>query len=116
MAAQELVVAKNADRVVAFLCFKTIGARVSEILWMAVHHSLFGQGIGTLILDEVCRDLVSKGIGLLTVKTLAPSVDYPPYARTRRFYEKNGFVLIAEIDPYPGWSPGNPCAIYVKPF
>ena len=116
LATQELVVARNAGAVVGFACFKMIGAHVSEIFWLAVPDSLLGQGIGTLLLDSVCRDLASKGVRLLTVKTLAPSVDYPPYARTRRFYEKNGFLLIEEIDPYPGWDPGNPCAIYVKPL
>lgn len=38
----------------------------------------------------------------------------PRYARTRKFYEQRGFHLLEEIDPYPGWDPGNPCAIYVK--
>lgn len=116
LAAEGLVVAIKDNRVVGFLCLKAINANASEILWLAVQHSLTGQGIGTLIVDTICRNLASRGVRLLTVKTLASSVDYPPYARTRRFYEKNGFLLIAEIDPYPGWDPGNPCAIYVKPL
>jgi len=47
-------------------------------------------------------------------KTLAPDVEYAPYEATRRFYEKKGFIHLETIDPYPGWDPGNPCAIYVR--
>ena len=65
-------------------------------------------------MDNLCRDLESRMVRLVMVKTLAPTVDYPPYALTRRFYEKNGFALIDVIDPYPKWDPGNPCAIYVR--
>lgn len=116
LAAEGIMVARKDARVAGFLCLKAINVNVWEILWLAVQHSLSGQGIGTALLDSACRDLASRGVRLLTVKTLAPSVDYPPYARTRRFYEKNGFLLIEEIDPYPKWDPGNPCAIYVKPL
>jgi len=39
--------------------------------------------------------------------------DCQPYAKTRRFYEKRGFVPVLVIDPYPEW--GEPMALYVKP-
>jgi hypothetical protein len=58
--------------------------------------------------------LRANGVMLLEVKTLAPTVVYTPYERTRRFYEHAGFILLEVVDPYPGWEPGNPCAIYVK--
>lgn len=48
------------------------------------------------------------------VKTLAPTVDYPPYDATRAFYASQGFHLVDIIDPYPAWNPGNPCAIYLN--
>ena len=54
------------------------------------------------------------GASVLEVKTLGASSDATNYDGTRRFYERHGFVLLEEIDPFPGWEPGNPCAIYVK--
>jgi len=32
---------------------------------------------------------------------------------TRGFEAHRGFVPVDTIDPLPGWSPGNPAAIYV---
>ena len=57
--------------------------------------------------------MMKGGIALIEVKTLAATADYAPYEKTRRFYEL-GLFLIETIDPFPGWEPGNPCAIYVK--
>lgn len=114
LAAEELYVARCNLEPVGFVCVKEKSPDVFEILWMAVRKTRTGCGIGTLIMDNLYRNLKSQGARLVVVKTLAPTVDYPPYTRTRRFYEKNGFVLVDVIDPYPDWDPGNPCAIYVK--
>jgi hypothetical protein len=66
------------------------------------------------LINYVAADLKPKGTRLLEVKTLSPQADYQPYQATRRFYDENGFLLIDIIDPYPGWEPGNPCALYAK--
>jgi GNAT superfamily N-acetyltransferase len=87
---------------------------VAEISWLAVKLEHQRKGYGTAMVNFITLELKSKGVRFLEVKTLAPEVNYPPYEPTRRFYEKSGFVLIDIIDPYPGWEPGNPCAIYVK--
>jgi hypothetical protein len=55
-----------------------------------------------------------EGARLLEVKTLDASAQSAEYEVTRRFYENRGFELLESIDPFPGWEPGNPCAIYVK--
>jgi len=39
-------------------------------------------------------------------------LNYKLYDRTRRFYEKKGFVRIALIDPYPEWR--EEALVYVK--
>lgn len=72
------------------------------------------KGYGTALIEHTSIRLKEKGIRLLEVKTLAPQAGYQPYEATRRFYNKNGFILTDIIDPYPGWEPGNPCALYVK--
>jgi hypothetical protein len=61
--------------------------------------------------DESAR---RAGARLVEVKTLDASVPSADYGVTRKFYEKRGFELLESIDPFPGWEPGNPCAIYVK--
>ncbi len=56
----------------------------------------------------------TAGVRLLEVKTLDASVPSADYAATRLFYERRGFELLESIDLFPGWEPGNACAIYVK--
>lgn len=87
---------------------------VAEISWLAVKPEHQRKGYGTAMVNFVTAELKKREVRLLEVKTLSPEANYPPYELTRRFYEKSGFVLIDIIDPYPGWEPGNPCAIYVK--
>lgn len=48
----------------------------------------------------------------LTVKTLADTVDFEPYERTRKFYYKIGFVPL-EIFPLH-WDIDNPCLFLAK--
>jgi GNAT superfamily N-acetyltransferase len=95
----------------------TIAARKSpagaEILWMAVDAGWRGRGHGTTLLGHVLDHLAATGISVVEVKTLDRSSGYLPYAATRAFWERNGFVHVDTIDPLPDWEPGNPSAIYV---
>jgi GNAT superfamily N-acetyltransferase len=87
---------------------------VLEILWLAVVTDRQGQGHGTALIEALAVQAMRGSIALLEVKTLAATVESPRYARTRQFYERRGFMLLDVIDPYPGWGPGNPCALYVR--
>ncbi len=101
----------------AVIGFATVQAKtslVAEISWMAVKPEYQHGGVGTQLMNQIVSDLKAAGVRLLEVKTLAPTVEYAPYAHTRRFYERRGFIHLETIDPYPEWEPGNPCAIYVK--
>jgi len=109
-----LSVAKNSNEVTGFVTIEHKSNRVAEISWMAVKPNLQRQGIGSALVDRIANDLMYQGIRVLEVKTLSADVDYLPYEKTRRFYEKMGFMHLESIDPYPSWEPGNPCAIYVK--
>ncbi len=109
-----LYVALGSGEVVGFATVQRKSAHVAEILWMAVKLAQQHKGIGSAIMSHVADDLRGQGVRLLEVKTLAEDADYPPYEATRRFYEKMGFMHLETIDPYPGWEPGNPCAIYIK--
>jgi len=104
------------DKVVAFVVVATKSKSVREILWMAVRPGMQGMGIGSTMLADIEGALRADGARLIEVRTLAATASYPPYERTRRFYERAGFVLLETIHPYPGWDQDSPCAIYVKPL
>ena len=95
-------------------CRKT--PHIADILWLAVREQAQGKGVGAALLQGVVDALSAAGVMILEVKTLAPGTSSVGYQATRRFYELHGFEILEIIDPYPGWNPGNPCAIYVKPL
>ena len=80
---------------------------------MAVDRARRGRGHGTMLVNRVLDALAADGVRVVEAKTLDRSSDYPPYQATRAFWERRGFVHIDTIDPFPGWPPGNPAAIYV---
>ena len=109
-----LYVAIELNGVRGFVTIQRENDQVAEISWMAVKIDCQYRGIGSALIDHITNDLRSEGIRLLKVKTLSDDIAYPPYETTRRFYEKMGFIHLETIDPYPGWEPGTPCAIYVR--
>ena len=65
---------------------------VAQIGWMAVNPEFHRKSIGQKLLMGLEIYLVQEDVEDLQVSTLGDSVDYEPYARTRNFYRKNGFV------------------------
>ena len=114
LVAHLLYVAVNLKEVAGFVAIKRKNNHVAEISWMAVKPEHQRRGIGSALVDYVADELRSQRIRVLEVKTLAADVDYSPYEKTRRFYEKMGFIHLETIDPYSEWERGTPCAIYVK--
>jgi ribosomal protein S18 acetylase RimI-like enzyme len=110
----DLYVAIEKEEILGFVTIHRLNENVIEMSWIAVRKDRQGRGIGTDLIKYISDDLKAKGASLLKVKTLSEDVDNKPYELTRKFYEKMGFVHMETIDPYPGWEPGNPCAIYVK--
>lgn len=106
-------VATDDDGLIGFAMVDHRSARAAEIVWMAVAAQRRGSGVGTTLLERVLGDLAGSGRHVVEVKTLDASAGYEPYAATRAFWERHGFVQIDTIDPLPGWPPGNPAAIYV---
>jgi GNAT superfamily N-acetyltransferase len=93
-----------------FLSLKVHFPQAAEIYVMGVLQR--GCGLGSALLEAAQHHLRQQGVALLQVKTLAPTVDYPPYAQTRAFYQRSGFVPV-EILPAL-WDPQNPCLLMVK--
>ena len=111
---RSLYVASNFNEVLGFAAVNSKSNQVAEISWIAVKLEHHRQGIGSAVVDRLASDLISHGIRVLEVKTLSADSVYPPYEKTRQFYEKMGFMHLETIVPYPGWEPSDPCAIYVK--
>ena len=86
---------------------------VAEVYLMVVERAYHGRGVGSTMLKAIERDARDGGVRLLEVKTLGPSHPDPGYARTRRFYEKMGFLALEETDL---WGEDTPCLIMVKPL
>jgi len=102
------------DGVIGFALVEDRSAKAAEIAWAAVDPPRRSGGVGTRLVEAVVAALGAEGIELVEVKTLDASAGYEPYESTIAFWERRGFIQIDTIDPYPGWQPGNPCAIYVR--
>jgi GNAT superfamily N-acetyltransferase len=96
---------------IGFLSVKVHTQRAAEVYVMGVLREHHGRGAGTSLLEAAERDLVTRGVDFLQVKTLGPSHPSEAYAATRRFYESAGFVALEELLDF--W-PGNPCMLMVK--
>lgn len=87
--------------------------QATEVHLTVVDRSLHGTGIGTAMLRAIEIDAVARGVRLLQVKTLGASDPDRAYARTRHFYEGQGFLPLEETDL---WGEDTPCLIMVKPL
>ena len=110
----DFFVIEEDGRILGFVTLHDKSPDVSEISWLAVDPDRQREGLGTRMMDHVCRYLRDRKKKILEVKTLDPGARYEPYERTRHYYEKNGFFQMETIDPYPPWGEGNPCAIFIK--
>lgn len=85
-----------------------------EVTWMAVAPAWHRSGIGRCLVEETVAAARQAGARLLLVKTLADRHPSPEYARTRAFYQSQGFVRLA-VEPEL-WDPANPCVLLVRPL
>ncbi len=69
----------------------TPDADALRLSWMGVHPAHHRQGIGRHLVLSLAEEACRRGIKRVLVDTLGDSVDYPPYAATRRFYRALGF-------------------------
>ncbi len=104
-----------ADEVAGFLIWRQWYGGTREITWMAVHARMRGTGIGRALIDRLAADSAPDH-RYLVVATLSESVPEPGvadgYARTRRFYARNGFVPVWE--PAGWWDGTNQAVLMVR--
>jgi GNAT superfamily N-acetyltransferase len=84
----------------------------AEITVMAVRPEAHRTGVGRALVAAAEADLRADGVRFLQVKTLSSRDPDEGYARTRAFYEAEGFVLLEELPDL--WGPDNPCAVLIK--
>jgi len=108
----EIIGAYHTTGLIGFALYKEINPEAIELACLAVRRERWSHGVGTRLVTESLA-LLPSHFRACQVKTLASTVPYPPYERTRRFYVKLGFIPLEVIDPYPGWPPGNPCQLMV---
>ena len=97
---------------VEFMTLKTHAPEAAELYVLAVLKRYHRQGIGKLLLDASEAYLRSEGVRFLQVKTLAADADDENYAKTRRFYQGQGYVT---LEVFPDlWDPQNPALQMIK--
>lgn len=100
-------------KLVGCVSYKKLNDFSLDMTWLFVAPDFQGKNIGTqLVLQSLEEE--GRNYKVCQVKTLAETVEDEGYARTRKFYQKVGFVPIQIVDPYPGWGEENPCQIMVK--
>ncbi|MBN1919670.1 MAG: GNAT family N-acetyltransferase [Anaerolineae bacterium] len=100
------------DRVLGFLTLKQHSPYAAEICVMGVLQLAHRRGIGRALVAQAEVVLRAQGVEFFQVKTLAPTYPDPGYARTRAFYEAQGFRPL-EILPTL-WGAENPCLVMIK--
>jgi GNAT superfamily N-acetyltransferase len=85
----------------------------AELHLIAVAPESRGRGVGRLLVERVAGDLAASGCALLSVHTVGPSFDHEPYAQTRRFYRRLGFLPLEE---HRGLDWSGPTLILVRPL
>ncbi|OQA23278.1 MAG: Mycothiol acetyltransferase [Chloroflexi bacterium ADurb.Bin360] len=106
------LLALREEQALGFLTLKQHSPWVAELYVMGVFPQVHRQGIGHALVAQAEAVLRAQGIEFFQVKTLAPTHPDPGYARTRAFYEAQGFRPL-EIFPEL-WDPENPCLLMVK--
>lgn len=89
---QHGAVAELAGRIVGFVTWWPAGEPgVMEMTWLGVHPDVRFQGIGRRLVAEAEAGARAQGAHRVLVSTLADTVEYAPYAETRRFYHAAGY-------------------------
>ena len=86
------LIAIDNGRAVGFVIYrKNENGNSAELSWIAVRPEFHRRGVGRSLMNSLAEVLTQQGIRMLEVSTVAPTVEYEPYARTRSFYHGVGF-------------------------
>jgi aminoglycoside 6'-N-acetyltransferase I len=97
-------------RVMGYICIGPTPATAAtyDLYWVAVTPDVQAKGIGTMLLNHVEQELKKRNGRLLVAETSSTS----KYQKTRAFYERKGFQMLAHIKEY--YKPDDDLIIYGK--
>ena len=81
-----------------------------DLYWIAVSGEARGQGIGTVLMEEIERRLVQQRARLVLIET-SSRTDYEP---TRGFYERRGYEVVARVPDF--YDVGDDRVIFARTF
>jgi ribosomal protein S18 acetylase RimI-like enzyme len=88
------LVAIDREKVVGFAIYSTEKIGTAELNWIGVRSESHRKGIGRALVGALEEMLRQQGFSLLEVSTVAPTIAYEPYERTREFYYGVGFSTV----------------------
>ena len=99
-------------RTVGYSCYGHVAGTMDsyELYWIAVYNVIRGQGIGKKLLFETENIIISRGGKKIFLDTSSRS----QYEPTRKFYEKNNYIIEAQLKDFYG--PKDDKVIFVKRF
>ena len=102
--------AREKSRLAGYICYGPIPMTLNrwDIYWIAVDDRLRGRGIGGMLLEQT-EDHIRMLGGRKTYIETSSSMRYAP---TRRFHEKQGYILEAVQKDY--YDDGDDRCLYVK--
>jgi GNAT superfamily N-acetyltransferase len=106
----ELFSCVEESNVLGYICIGPTPATVAtyDLYWIAVDPAVHTKGIGTAILHFTEEYLKKKNGRLLIAETSSTA----KYDKTRAFYERKGFQMLAHIKEY--YKPDDDLVIYGK--
>ena len=93
----------EARKVIGFATYHVANdEKTAELSWIGMWPEFHRTGIGRALVNAIEADLAQRGVQALVVSTVASTVEYEPYARTRRFYRAIGFSNVqVDMKWYP---------------
>lgn len=104
------ITAREGDHLVGYVCYGPIPLTFNrwDIYWIAVTDTLRGGGIGGMLLTKAEEHIRSLGGKKAYIETSSSRL----YAPTRKFHERQGYILEAVQEDY--YNDGDDRCLYVK--
>ena len=102
----------DADQCIGFFSVKIHYQHTGDIFVCGVHPEYQHNGVGKALYRAVENYFIQNGCKYAIVKTLSDTVDFEPYAQTRKFYRSIGFEPLITLTEM--WDEKNPCLIMFK--
>ncbi len=102
----------DADQCIGFFSVKIHYQHTGDIFVCGVHPDYHHCGVGKALYHAAENYFILKGCKYVIVKTLSDTVDFEPYAQTRKFYKSIGFESLITLTEM--WDAENPCLIMFK--